>query len=141
MLRLCSTFPYTYNDESLLTHDGDESSHLRLVAGRSACHVAHTVLPLHLTTVCDLNFQAFLKRYKNKPSQTQRHFSTNCIFNERNLAGWNYILLFKKMMKSNSDMEANCGRRSALCSFPLHICHISAPNKGFRRLTLLCLRI
>ena len=30
---------------------------LRLVAGRTAGNVAHTVLPLHLTAVCDLHFK------------------------------------------------------------------------------------
>ena len=40
--------------------------HLRLVAGRSARYIAHTVLPLHLTTVCDLNFQACLKTCKKR---------------------------------------------------------------------------
>lgn len=30
---------------------------LRLMAGRSAGYITHTVLPLHLPTVCDLHFQ------------------------------------------------------------------------------------
>lgn len=45
--------------------------HLRLVTGRSARYIAHTVLPLHLTTVCDLNFQPCLKTCKKERLQSR----------------------------------------------------------------------
>lgn len=115
--------------------------HLRLVAGRSASYIAHTVLPLHLTTVCDLNFQACLKPYNKEWLESCEEavkFSPpteiSNILISLTLASRNCTLLFLRcclqaMIKINADKAANCVQGvSALCSFPLHICHNSARN-------------
>lgn len=44
--------------------------HLRLVTGRPACDVAHTVLPLHLAAVRHLHFEPCVARKRGKGYQT-----------------------------------------------------------------------
>lgn len=39
----------------------DRQAFSRLVTGWSSCHIAHSVLPLHLPTMSDLHFQSWMK--------------------------------------------------------------------------------
>lgn len=52
----CDPPTHTHAAADIKGKAADERN-LRLMAGRSAGDITHTVLPLHLPTVCDLHFQ------------------------------------------------------------------------------------
>lgn len=142
------TYEGQQTDESMtLTFGGWQVGELHCTHGTSSSF-DHSVWP-QLSSL----FKTIQDRVVTESCEEAVPFSTptaiSNILISLNLASWNRTLFlhccFQAMIKINADKAADCVQGvSALCSFPLHICHNSARNtnqKGeLRELTSVCWR-